>query len=242
MRQTMKSSLKWAARKIGYDLVQYTEMPERPFSVLKVILENRMNAGLSTRIIQIGANDGVRNDPIRESVIKYKLPCLFVEPLPDLHLLLQSNYKGHPGAVFEQCAIGNHDGETTLYRIQPHPELPDWLQGIASFNRDHLSHKKFGVKGLEKHIIPVSVPVLTFATLVKKHNITQCDLLQIDTEGYDCQIVKSALETGLRPAIINYEYIHTNPSERANCKRLLASHGYDFLDIGRDTLALHQPQ
>lgn len=102
----------------------------------------------------------------------------------------------------------------------------------------HLSSRKFGFHGLEQHVEPVCVPVLTVPSLLRKHNLDRCDLLQVDTEGHDCRIVQSAIKAGLRPAIINYEFIHTPPEERARCKRLLAEHGYAFLDVGRDTLAI----
>jgi FkbM family methyltransferase len=234
----MKSWIKWAARKVGYDLVQYVEVPDRPINVLKLAVDSRIAANQSVRFIQIGANDGVRNDPIRELVVRHKLSGLFVEPLPDLFARLQANYAGHDRLLFEQCAVGDSDGEATLYRVQPSPGLPEWLQGIASFSKEHLSSRKFGVAGLERHVVPVQVPVLSVGSLLKKHGINGCDLLQVDTEGFDCRIVQAALRSGLRPAIINYEYIHTSPVERSNCKRLLAECGYEFLDVGRDTVAI----
>ncbi len=236
----MKAAIRWAFRKAGYDLVRYTDTPLRPFDVLKLVVDGRVAAGRDVRFVQIGANDGVRHDPIRDLVIRHRLPGLFVEPVPDLFESLKANYAGHPGAAFEQCAVGDQDGRATLYRVRPDPGLPDWLQGIASFDRRHLSSRKFGVEGLERHVEPVTVPVLTVASLLRKHGLDGCDLLQVDTEGQDCRIVQSAIRAGLRPAIINYEFLHARPDERAACKRLLADHGYAFVDVGRDTLAVRE--
>jgi FkbM family methyltransferase len=190
------------------------------------------------RFLQIGANDGVLNDPIRNLVIQHRLPGLLVEPLPDIFARLQENYAGQPGITFEQCAVGEVDGDSTLYRVRPDPGLPDWLRGIASFDRNHLTSRKFGFPDLERHVEPVKIAVLTLPSLLNKHGIAEVDLLQIDTEGHDCHIVRSAIQAGLRPAIINYEFIHTRPDDRAACKRLLADHGYSFIDVGRDTLAV----
>ena len=236
----MKSALRWAARKLGYDFVRYVELPERPFSVLDLVVGARIAAGLPIRFIQIGANDGVMNDPLRELILRYRLPGLLVEPIPDRFARLQANYAGQPGVEFEQCAIGDEDGEATIYRVRPNPDLPEWLQGLASFDRSHLSSRKFGFKDLERHVEGLTVPVLSMPTLLSKHNLESCDLLQIDTEGYDCRLVQCAIRSGLRPSIINYEFIHVEPAERARCKRVLAEHGYAFLDIGRDTLAVLQ--
>lgn len=238
----MKSLLRWMIRKAGYDLVRRTDAPDRPIDVLGLAVDARMAVGRRVRFLQIGANDGVRNDPIRNLVVRHHLHGLLVEPLPDLFARLQANYAGHEGLQFEQCAVGELDGEATLYRVQPAPDLPEWLQGIASFNKQHLSSRKFGYAGLERHVVAVRVPVLSLKSLLKKHDLDGCDLLQVDTEGFDCRIVRAAIKAGLRPAIINYEYIHSTPTERAHCKKLLAEHGYAFLDVGRDTIALREPE
>jgi FkbM family methyltransferase len=238
----MKSWLRWAIRKAGYDLVRHVEVPDRPIDVLKLAVDGRIAAGQPVRFIQVGANDGARNDPIRELVVRHKLPGLFVEPLPDLFARLQANYAGHNGLMFERCAIGESDGEATLYRVQPAPELPEWLQQLASFSKEHLSSRRFGYANLERHVVPVRVPVLTLGSLLKKHGLNGCDLLQVDTEGFDCRIVQAALRSGIQPAIINYEYIHTAPPDRAGCKRLLAECGYAFLDVGSNTIAIRQAE
>lgn len=236
----MKTTLKWAVRKMGYDIVRHVDLPERPFNVLHLAVGAKIAAGFRMRFVQIGANDGVMNDPIRQLVLRYRLPGLLVEPIPDRFVRLKENYAGQPGVEFEQCAVGEHDGEATIYRVRPTPELPEWLQGLASFDRRHLSSRKFGFKDLDRHVEGLRVPVLSVQSLLRKHDFDSCDLLQIDTEGYDCRLVQLAIRAGLRPSIINYEFIHAQPEERARCKRLLAEHGYAFLDIGRDTLALQE--
>jgi hypothetical protein len=86
----------------------------------------------------------------------------------------------------------------------------------------------------------VRVSMLTLHSLLRKHGIDRISLLQVDTEGSECRIVLAALREGLRPEIINYEYIHADPRQRLKCKRLLAECGYDFIDVGRDTLAVRQ--
>jgi hypothetical protein len=82
--------------------------------------------------------------------------------------------------------------------------------------------------------------MLTLSSLLRKHGISDVGLLQIDTEGFDCRIVQSAIRSGLRPAIINYEHNHVRSTEQAACKRLLMEHGYDFVDVGIDTLAVRR--
>lgn len=234
----MRTLVRTVMRKFGYDIVRHVEMPNNPFEVLPLVVASRIASGLPMRLLQIGANDGVRNDPVRPLVIRHKLPALLVEPLPDLFERLQANYTGQPDIALERCAIGEKSGKGTIYRVRPDPDLPEWLQGIASFDRSHLSSAKFGVRDLEQRVEAVEVPVMTIPELLDKHHFTDCDLLQVDTEGFDTQIVHWALDAGLRPAVIHYEFVHTSPDLRVRCKMRLVELGYEFIDVGRDTLAV----
>jgi FkbM family methyltransferase len=231
----VKSIVKGLMRRFGYDIVQYVKMPECPIDVLTLVVEARLAAGKPIQVLEVGANDGVRADPIRDLVVKHHLPILLVEPLPDLFERLQANYADHEGARFERCAIGQSDGDANFYRIRQVEGLPEWIYGIGSFDRKHLL--KFDYPGIKDLIETVSVPVLSMKSLLTKHDDFRCDLLQVDTEGLDCKIVTWAIESGLRPAIIHYERNHVCPRERLACKQLLVEAGYRFVDIDRDTLA-----
>lgn len=190
--------------------------------------------------VQIGANDGVRNDPLCALVKKHQLPGLFVEPLPDMFERLKANYAGCVGLRYERGAIAQYDGEAALYRVRPDAPLPDWTHGLASFDRSHISGSRFGVRGIESHVETLVVPAMTIQTLFAKHGIEQPALLQVDTEGFDCEIVRMALEAGIQPAVINYEFCHATPNDRRRCKELLCDNGYCFVDFGRDTLAIRE--
>lgn len=238
VKQLMKQMIKKVARRFGYDLVQDAALPVHAFNVLDFVVNTMVDEIRQRGVIQIGANDGVRNDPIHALVMRHCLPGLFVEPLPDVFLRLRSNYVGQMGLRFENSAIGEHDGEGMLYRVPPAADLPEWIQGIASFHKAHLTSRKFGIPHLESRVIAESVPVISIATLLEKHGLQDAGLLQVDTEGFDCRIVTWAMAAGLRPRVINYEFIHTPPQERAECKRLLMRCGYRFVDAGRDTLAV----
>jgi FkbM family methyltransferase len=226
--------------RLGYDIIRHVDMPTSPFAVLDLVVASRVADGQKPILVQIGANDGVRADPVRHLILGYGLSGLLVEPLPDLFARLQANYAGHPNLEFEQCAIGDYDGQIPLYRVRPDPSLPDWLQGLASLNRNHLTSAKFEFQEFDKYVEEVTVPVLTISSLLRKHSMSDVGLLQIDTEGFDCRIVQSTIRSGLRPAIINYEHNHVHAVELAACKRLLSESGYDFVDVGIDTLAVRR--
>ena len=222
----------------GYDIVRRVEMPARPFPVLDLVVADRVAGGNKPVFLQIGANDGVHDDPLRHLVLRYGLTGLLVEPQPELYSRLMANYAGQAGLEFEQCAVGDYDGQISLFRVRPAPALPGWLQGLASFDKTHLSSSKFEYRNIEKYVEEIQVPVLTLASLIRKHGLKDVELLQVYTEGYDCKIVQAAILAGLRPAIVNYEYKHVSWIEQAGCKRVLAENGYEFIDVGKDTLAV----
>lgn len=234
----MKTLIRWIFLRLGYDVIRHVTMPKSPFAVLDLLVGARVASGHTPVVVQIGANDGVRADPVRHLILRYDLPGLLVEPLPDLFALLQANYADRPNLKFEQCAVADVDGHVPLYRVRPDPSLPDWLQGLASLNRNHLTSAKFEFDEFDKYVEEVTVPALTLSSLLRKHGMSDVGLLQIDTEGFDCRIVESAIRSGVRPAIINYEHIHVHAREQAACKRLLQDNGYDFVDVGIDTLAV----
>lgn len=236
----MKRLIRSIALRLGYDIIRHVDMPKSPFAVLDLVVGDRVATGQKPVLVQIGANDGVRADPVRHLILRHGLSGLLVEPLPDLFARLQENYAGHQNLKFEQCAVGDYDGQIPLYRVRPDPALPDWLQGLGSLNRNHLTSVKFDFQDFDKYVEEVTVPILTISSLLRKHGMSDVGLLQIDTEGFDCRIVQSAIRFGLRPAIINYEHNHVHAIEQAACKRLLSEHGYDFVDVGIDTLAVRR--
>src|SRR5262249_56046547 len=55
--------------------------------------------------VNIGANDGVSNDPIYPFLREYGWSGIVVEPLAPMLEELRRNYHDIPGIVFEQAAI-----------------------------------------------------------------------------------------------------------------------------------------
>lgn len=229
----MKGLIKRALQGVGFDLVRYERPIERSFPVLPSLVRERLHADFF--FVQIGANDGVRDDPIHELIVEHDLAGVLVEPVPDLFHRLQAHYEGRANLRFENVAIASHQGQLPLYRVRPDtPGAPGWWYEIASFD----------ISMLTRHGIPtgvietLAVGTTTIEALLAKHRVNHIDLLQVDTEGHDGVIVRAALASGLRPRIINYESCHLPPDERYRIKQLLAASDYRFIDVGRDTLAV----
>jgi len=84
------------------------------------------------------------------------------------------------------------------------------------------------------------VPTLRFSTLLQKHKIQCVDILQIDTEGYDYEILQMLDYDVVKPALIHFENNFLTSQEMSGCSQLLARHGYRLLTMGIDTIVYQQ--
>lgn len=87
--------------------------------------------------IQIGANDGVRYDPIYNIVNKLNIKGLVIEPINDYYVELVRNYSGNKNIKTVNKAIYSEDKVITMFRVRSQQNLPDWSNGIASLDPNH---------------------------------------------------------------------------------------------------------
>jgi Methyltransferase FkbM domain len=74
--------------------------------------------------------------------------------------------------------------------------------------------------------------------LVEKHRIKVIDLLQIDTEGFDFEVIKMVDFDCLPPAIIHYDHCHLGKANAEASFRFLIERGYRVSVGETDTIAL----
>jgi len=189
--------------------------------------------------VQIGANDGVSNDPIRRFVLKYGFRGVLVEPQPDVFARLQRNYQGLSGVAFENAAIAGRDGEVQMYRFKSGPDLPPWADGLASFSKDMLLGNLQNVQG---EVEAFSVPTLSVRSLLRKHGLHHVDLFQIDAEGFDYEIIKMIDFSEIKPTIIHFEHGLLSEADCYECFRLLNRHGYKVTNNEANTVAYLEPE
>lgn len=191
--------------------------------------------------VNVGANDGVTNDLCSDLIRgSEKWTGLLIEPVPYLFEKLQANYPAER-FLFENIAIGCKPGSAPLFYLGPDAreahELPDWVEGLGSFNRDHLDRHLARADGaLDPFIRERLVPVDTLARVVTKHGLTHITLLQIDTEGHDYDVLKS-LNAVIAPALICIEHEHLSMADKEQMLDGLVK-DYDVFDLGSDYAAI----
>jgi FkbM family methyltransferase len=89
--------------------------------------------GRDVFFLQVGANDGLMDDPIHFLVRKYGWRGVLLEPDPQLFERLKQNYSGVDGPILVNAALSPINGKTTFYRIRMDAKMPSWCAGLGSF-------------------------------------------------------------------------------------------------------------
>jgi FkbM family methyltransferase len=190
------------------------------------------------RFLQIGANDGIRADPIRQKVLDHHWSGLLVEPVPALFAALQKNYAGYAGLQFVNAAIDHQAGERPIFLLQPSlPGLPDWAHGLASFDPARV-RQAAGELGLgEEAIVQQTVRTITWDALLADFGARPCDVLLVDAEGYDLPLLRAAPLGRWQPRMIHFEHACATEADRLAFYGELLALGYELASSAGDTIA-----
>lgn len=192
--------------------------------------------------VQIGAFDGVRNDIIREFILKYKWRGILVEPVKYLFDKLVNNYKEQDNLIFENVAISEKNGIRDFHRLKENiGNLLPYYEELGTLSPEIILKNRDVIPNIEDYLITEKVNCVTLSDLLKKHNINKVDLLQVDTEGYDYNIIKTIDFRFINPRIILYEHKHLTPVVNKECINFLKNKGYLVAKLGVDTLVFKFP-
>lgn len=198
--------------------------------------------------VQIGVNNG---DDEFNQMVKDLQPSklILVEPNKSLNEDIYRNYYGVDNVFLENVAITEIDkGIVNLV-------IPKDTNNGVSVNGVHYDHQKFSLLPMTDwgdDFISIESNSMTFNELCNKHNITDIHYLQIDTEGYDTEIIKSIDFNKINIDIIKYEIWTFDESafskhEKSNeyglngfnyVNDLLISLGYTLTRLPHDILAV----
>ena len=192
-------------------------------------------------ILQIGANDGIRADPVYPFITKHRLSSLLIEPHPVLFGILKANYAKFPEVQLANIAIVNSDVQTiSLY--SPNDELLEKnqrLSGLCSLDRDQLAQslRIFGFRNAHSLIQEICVPARTVRAMLREQAIDNIDILQIDAEGYDWKLLQQFDLASLNVQLINFEFFNLKHEEQSSCIEFLTSRGYETTLVRGDMIA-----
>jgi len=203
--------------------------------------------GRPLRFVQVGANDGLRNDPIREFVIDGGWEGILVEPLPGVFELLRRNYsRAQERLRFVNAAISAPGTPALqLYTLRASflatlgEERRLDLLRKASTEREHLLRFIDEPVDAETVIERIEVPCMSYGELLQTHapDWDRVDLLVLDVEGHEPEILRSLQSGGIRPNAILYESEHLGEQEETIAAEL-RERGYRIESLAEDSLAV----
>ncbi|NDC36603.1 MAG: FkbM family methyltransferase [Proteobacteria bacterium] len=200
-------------------------------------------------VLQIGANDGVQNDPLRSFLPQHQGQIVLVEPLPYYHDILRRLYSSQVNVQVVNALVASNESDRNLYFIDP--SLADemdgdgpmnkWAHGQGSFSRETIVSwiQKNQFRGgryranIPSYIGSIKVARLKATTLPKLAN--QChldiiDLLVIDVQGAEMEVLSTIPSMSKLPRFIIYEDDSSLSAHDSNALSLLLDRlGYVFI-------------
>jgi FkbM family methyltransferase len=222
------------ARRLGLS----RNLPSFLYVDFERILAKNYPAGSNFSFILVGAHDCISYDFIYDFILKRSSTGICIEPQPDIYLQLVKNTSFNPNIVTINKAVHATSKEVTLYRVKPQRlnELPEWASGIASFYPYH--HQRSEVPSALMETIKVASD--NFMTIINSHNFEgERDLLQIDTEGYDLEVLKMVDFGRVQPLIIKLEHVNLTSDELRCARTILNNKNYFCFCDSMDLIAVN---
>ena len=193
-------------------------------------------------IVQIGSNNGITGDPIFHLALKKsKWKVLLVEPVRYLFEILKSNYPNNSRFRFDNVAI-NDGSKQVFYYVNKEANkkletLPNWYDQLGSFDKTHI------IKHLDGILLPfieeIEIKGVTLDQLFETNNITNLELLHIDTEGYDWKVLSQLNLKKHTPIIILFEHEHLQDIEKEEAVSNFEN-DYQIIEFERDFLFIRK--
>ena len=223
---------------------------------LEVALTVLLSERKFVNIVQIGANDGRVNDPIYPFATRYpdRTHLLLIEPQAQLIPSLSENYEFHTSKTIVRVAVGA-EGILDLFSVSPDawpylnvPYARGWPEyraptGITSVDKAHvarwLNQYLDSRISVEDAIVRIQVESKALVDIIDEAEYGRfVDVLQVDTEGFDDQVIYHSSLDLLRPPIINFEHENLDEERVRTLFRYLRHRGYVLIRDRRDTLCL----
>lgn len=167
---------------------------------------------------QIGAGDGIAEDPLRPVLVNFDPPTLLVEVNPYLTTSLQANYANNRNCRIINAAMGAQAGRAQFYCINPvslrkggGTDAQMNMSSRYSDGRTALGNAcvdDFTKNSLLKSLELADVPVVDCDMLLSISNGVEPEIVVINIGGAEEELVNAILNRGLRPKILRFNSLH----------------------------------
>lgn len=200
-------------------------------------------------ILQIGACDGILNDPIYEFILENKSFLHALEPINNYFLELNDTYKNLKSVKTYNCAISDKTEKKYINYINSEKSPVKWLKGCSSLyeNKNVLSNyigKKLNIEiddelknYIKNNTHKILVNCYTLKDFLSINQINKIDIFISDTEGEDFEIFKQIDFNLYKPKIYFTEIYNWSNEEKGFCISKLNELNYICVTDGYNMLA-----
>lgn len=187
------------------------------------------------KIIQVGAMDGVKRDPINQIItnknLRNKISLLAIEPQEKEFKKLIKNYEDFNNVECSNSLIGNGDYmDFYLYSDKFRKgNKDDNNAGNSSVLKSHLAKyiKAQGFEDVDNYINSIKLKSHKLEDVIKNHqNFNNADMLFIDAEGFDDQVIYNSSIDKYNFDIIGYEFKGLTESKLKDLHTYLNNNNY----------------
>lgn len=229
----------WFARKTPVLLDRWNQ--ELKINV-EFAVAHRLLSRSPLKFLQIGAFDGASNDFLATFITRGLLQGLMVEPEPNAFGKLEKLHESNTAVRLLQCAIAKETGNVTMYRVKKeYHHLADFAPQLTSMDSDNIRKwMRDKIENVEALIESFNVPSFSVQDVLEQNNLCDLDLLQIDTEGFDAEIIKMLPLEKIKPSIINFEILNLSMEDKNSVYTILMDNGYYLSESIVDCVAYHK--
>jgi FkbM family methyltransferase len=192
-------------------------------------------------ILQIGANDGIFDDPLYPFFHKNPhVRGILIEPQKGPYEKLLTLYRDNQNVTCVRTAISATTDYLSLWSVNLGED--PFGKAIARTNPEKLDYVMWRrpgkrLKGYE--VESEDVPAAPLSDVLEELSVSpeQISAVFTDTEGSDIEVVNQLLNTGARPEVLQYEHVIAGDEVVFETNRRLAGMGYELSWSFRDIFA-----
>ena len=183
--------------------------------------------------VQVGSHDGEMHDPLRIFVLNNDWRGILIDPQTNMLQKCKQNYHNKANLNFVNVAVHPTKSWITLYKVENPKDYSHsgWASIVPERFSNTIYKNSYSVKKVK------AIPLME---VIKYYELKTVDLLQIDTEGFDWNVLKMYDFNYFKPVIIQYEHCHLSNNDFQASIQYLNRMGYLCKSNQNDTFALRK--
>jgi len=193
--------------------------------------------------MEIGSWDGIGADLFYPLIKQHKIAGILIEPHESAFRILKENYAYHDKVIFENVAVAEKDGIKPLFFVSLNSQAI--VPAHASLHKEVVKREIAFLQ--QEHVLPsgehsqyiASRPIecMSISSILDKHGINKVDMLQIDTEGYEYEILESLPFDRINPRLIRCEFTNMEKTAYRESIKIFRENGYSVILQSPDIIA-----